>query len=134
RPRPREGRSESLSEKPELNNMSDAYLDHRGRRRVAVTGLGVKTPAGKDIATFWETLRAATPQAATIKQFDASELPTRIACEVHDFDPGEYFGPKEVRRQDRVTQLGFGAAADALADAGELHADPDRCAVMASTG
>jgi 3-oxoacyl-[acyl-carrier-protein] synthase II len=114
--------------------MSDKYLDHRGRRRVVVTGLGVKTPAGNDLTTFWATLRAATPKAATIEQFDPTGLPARIACEVRDFDPADYFGPKEVRRQDRVTQLGFAAASDALADAGELHADPDRCAVMASTG
>ena len=53
------------------------------------------------------------------------------ACEVRDFDPTPYLGPKEARRVDRVTQLGFAAAADALADAGELGADPSRCAVIA---
>lgn len=115
--------------------MSDpALLDHRGRPRVAVTGVGVKTPAGSDRDTFWATLRSGTPKAGPIQQFDASDLPVRFACEVLDFDPVEYFGPKDVRRQDRVTHLGFGAAADALADAGELSADPSRCAVIASTG
>ena len=58
----------------------------------------------------------------------------RFAGEVLDFEPELYFGPKEVRRVDRFTQLGFGAAADALADAGELGADPSRCAVIAATG
>jgi len=53
---------------------------------------------------------------------------------VRDFDPVPYFGPKDVRRQDRVTHLGFAAAADAIAHAGELGADPERCAVVAATG
>jgi 3-oxoacyl-[acyl-carrier-protein] synthase II len=112
--------------------MSD--LDHRGRPRVVVTGLGVKTPAGNDVATFWEQLGAGRARARTIESFDPSELPITFAGEVRDFDPVPYFGPKESRRQDRVTQLGFGAAADALGDAGELGADPSRCAVIIATG
>ena len=112
--------------------MSD--LDHRGRPRVVVTGLGVKTPAGNDVATFWDDLGAGRASARKIESFDPSELPITFAGEVRDFDPVAYFGPKESRRQDRVTQLGFGAAADALADAGELGADPSRCAVIFATG
>ena len=112
--------------------MSD--LDHRGRPRVVVTGLGVKTPAGNDVATFWDDLGAGRASARKIESFDPSELPITFAGEVRDFDAVAYFGPKESRRQDRVTQLGFGAAADALADAGELGADPSRCAVMIATG
>jgi 3-oxoacyl-[acyl-carrier-protein] synthase II len=112
--------------------MSD--LDHRGRPRVAVTGLGLKTPAGNDVATFWEELGAGRASARTIEGFDPSVLPITFAGEVRDFDPVAYFGPKESRRQDRVTQLGFGAAADALGDAGELGADPSRCAVIFATG
>jgi 3-oxoacyl-[acyl-carrier-protein] synthase II len=112
--------------------MSD--IDHSGRPRVVVTGLGVKTPAGNDVATFWEQLGAGRASARTIESFDPSELPITFAGEVRDFDPVPYFGPKESRRQDRVTQLGFGAAADALSDAGELGADPSRCAVIIATG
>jgi 3-oxoacyl-[acyl-carrier-protein] synthase II len=112
--------------------MSD--LDHRGRPRVAVTGVGVKTPAGNDIASFWEQLRAGRASARTIESFDPAGLSITFAGEVRDFDAVEYFGPKEARRQDRVTQLGFGAAADALGDAGELGADPSRCAVIIATG
>jgi 3-oxoacyl-[acyl-carrier-protein] synthase II len=58
----------------------------------------------------------------------------RFACEVRDFDPVAYFGPKEVRRQDRVTHFGFAAASDAISDAGEVDADPSRIAVIAATG
>jgi len=109
-------------------------LDHRGRPRVAVTGLGVKAPAGNDVDSFWATVRAGRPTAATIERFDPVDLPVRFAGEVRDFDPVAYFGPKEARRQDRVTQLGFAAAADAFADAGDLGADPSRCAVVTGTG
>jgi 3-oxoacyl-[acyl-carrier-protein] synthase II len=112
--------------------MSD--LDQRGRPRVVVTGVGVKTPAGNDVASFWEELRAGRASARTIESFDPAGLSITFAGEVRDFDAVEYFGPKEARRQDRVTQLGFGAAADALGDAGELGADPSRCAVIIATG
>jgi 3-oxoacyl-[acyl-carrier-protein] synthase II len=110
-------------------------LDHRGRPRVAVTGMGVKTPAGSDLDSFWSRLCAAEPTAGPVRAFDASGEPVRFACEVTDFDPEDYFSPKEARRQDRVTHLGFAAAADALEDAGELGAaDPSRCAIIAATG
>ncbi|MGH9151989.1 MAG: beta-ketoacyl-ACP synthase II [Acidimicrobiales bacterium] len=114
--------------------MTDSGTDHRGRPRVAVTGLGVKTPAGNDLATFWATLLEGRPTAAPITRYDATDQPVRFACEVAGFDPADYFGHKEARRADRVTQLGFAAATDALADAGDLAADPNRCGVVAGTG
>jgi 3-oxoacyl-[acyl-carrier-protein] synthase II len=109
-------------------------VDHRGRVRVAITGLGVKTPAGTDLATFWSALAAGRSTAAGIARYDASDLPVRFGCEVRDFDPTEHLGPKEARRVDRVTQLGFAAAVDALADAGEHRCDPARSAVIVGTG
>jgi 3-oxoacyl-[acyl-carrier-protein] synthase II len=112
--------------------MSD--VDQRGRPRVVVTGVGVKTPAGNDVASFWEQLCAGRASARRIESFDPADLSITFAGEVRGFDAVEYFGPKEARRQDRVTQLGFGAAADALGDAGELGADPSRCAVIIATG
>ncbi|MBW3651345.1 MAG: beta-ketoacyl-[acyl-carrier-protein] synthase II, partial [Actinobacteria bacterium] len=104
------------------------------RIRVAITGMGVKTPAGNDLDTFWETLLSARPTAAPMTVIDGSPLPVRFACEVKDFDPGQYLGVKEARRQDRVAQLGFAAAVDAAGQAGELGADPARCAVVVGTG
>jgi 3-oxoacyl-[acyl-carrier-protein] synthase II len=109
-------------------------VDHRGRPRVAVTGLGLKTPAGNDVATFWKTVLAGESMAANITSFDTSYLPVRFACQVKDFDPVEYLGPKEVRRVDRNAQLGFAAGIDAYRDAGETGADPARCAVVAGVG
>ena len=117
-----------------MNEAGAAPLDHRQRPRVAVTGIGVKTPAGCDIDTFWQTLLGGRSTAGPITLFDASEMPVRFACEVKDFDPAAYLGPKESRRVDRVAQLGFTSAMDALKDAGEPGADPARCAVVGGTG
>jgi 3-oxoacyl-[acyl-carrier-protein] synthase II len=115
--------------------MTDDIRDHRGRPRVVVTGMGVKTPGGCDLDTFWTNITEARPSAAPIQAFDASEEPVRFASEVLDFDAEAYFGPKEARRQDRVTQLGFAAAADALEDAGDLGSyDPSHAGVIAASG
>jgi 3-oxoacyl-[acyl-carrier-protein] synthase II len=108
--------------------------DARGRPRVAITGLGAKTPAGGTVDALASRLRSGRSTAATIERFDPSPLSVRIGCEVRDFDPTTYLGAKEARRVDRVTQLGFAAAADALADAGDPGADPARCAVVIGTG
>ncbi|HEV2310443.1 MAG TPA: beta-ketoacyl synthase N-terminal-like domain-containing protein, partial [Acidimicrobiia bacterium] len=62
--------------------MSSELLDHRGRPRVAVTGMGVKTPAGADLDTFWSTVRAATPTAATVQEWVDVGLPVTFACTV----------------------------------------------------
>ena len=58
----------------------------------------------------------------------------RFGCEFLDFDPVPYLGTKESRRVDRAAQMGFAAAADALADAGDVGVDPARAGVIAGTG
>ena len=104
------------------------------RRRVAVTGVGVKTPLGLDVGSLWDGLVQGSSTAGPIERFDASDLPVSVACEVKGFDPVDYLGPKETRRADRVAHLGFAAAVDALEAAGALGADPHRCGVVAGTG
>jgi 3-oxoacyl-[acyl-carrier-protein] synthase II len=128
-----------------------AQTDHRGRPRVAVTGIGVKTPAGQTVDEFWDTLVAARSAAAPITLYDASRHSVRFACEVRGFDAVPYVGPKEVRRTDRAALLAVAAATDALGDAtglsmeqtgellpapspDDLGADPVRCAVVAGSG
>ena len=115
--------------------MSEVSLvDARGRPRVVVTGMGVKSPAGLDVDSMWATVLAGKGVARRIERFDPSELPVQFAGEAGGFDPEAYFGPKEVRRVDRFTQLGFAAAADAIEHAGDLASDPSRVAVLAATG
>ncbi|WP_242902460.1 beta-ketoacyl-[acyl-carrier-protein] synthase family protein [Actinomadura terrae] len=100
------------------------------RRRVVITGLGVKTPAGCDLKTFTKTIFAGMPTAAPATRFDTTGLPSKIACQVDDFDPGRYMSGKELRRTDRTAQLGFAAAMDAVADAGQPSADHGRAGIV----
>jgi len=111
--------------------------DHRGRPRVAVTGMGVKAPTGLTVDALWDGLMAARSAAGPITHFDASAHSVGFACEVRDFDAVPYVGPKEVRRTDRASLLGIAAAADAVEDAtrdAPLGADPLRCGVVAGSG
>jgi 3-oxoacyl-[acyl-carrier-protein] synthase II len=86
--------------------------------RVVVTGLGAITPIGNDVPTFWKNLTAGVSGAGTVTSFDASDFPVRIACEVKDFDPGQWMNRKMARRTARVTQFSLAAARQALDDAG----------------
>jgi 3-oxoacyl-[acyl-carrier-protein] synthase II len=88
-------------------------------RRVVVTGMGVVTPIGQTLDTFWSNLIAGQCGVDRITRFDPSAFDTQIAAEVRDFDPTPAFpSPKEVRRTDRFTQFGIYAAWAALQDSG----------------
>ncbi|MFQ6099577.1 MAG: beta-ketoacyl synthase N-terminal-like domain-containing protein, partial [Armatimonadota bacterium] len=56
-------------------------------RRVVVTGMGIVSPVGNDIETYWDSLCKGVSGAGPITRFDATDYSTRIACEVKDFDP-----------------------------------------------
>jgi 3-oxoacyl-[acyl-carrier-protein] synthase II len=85
--------------------------------RVFVTGMGAITPIGNDVATFWKNLTDGVSGAGNITAFDASDFPVRIACEVKDFDAGQWMDRKMARRTARVTQFALAAARQALDDA-----------------
>jgi len=86
-------------------------------RRVVVTGLGIVSPLGNDIATFWDNLLAGRCGVDKISAFDPSKFDTQIAAEVKNFDPLPAFpSPKEVRRADRFGQFGVYAGWQALKD------------------
>lgn len=88
-------------------------------RRVVVTGLGIVSPLGNDISTFWQNLVAGQCGVDKISGFDASKFDTQIAAEVKDFNPLPAFpSPKEVRRADRFGQFGVYAGWKALQDSG----------------
>ncbi len=106
-------------------------------RRVVITGMGVITPVGLDLATFWQNLSHGVSGIGPITQFDASAYDCRFAGEVRDFEPVKYFKtPKDVRRSDRFTQLAVAAAKCAMADAGisEPIGDPERFGCMIGSG
>jgi 3-oxoacyl-[acyl-carrier-protein] synthase II len=88
------------------------------RRRVVVTGMGLVTTLGNDVATTWENLVAGRSGIRTIESFDPSRLTARIAAEVHDLDASGLLDRKELRRTDRYIQLALVAAREALDQAG----------------
>ncbi len=88
-------------------------------RRVVVTGLGLVSPLGNDLDTFWNRLIAAECGVDRISSFDPSTFATQVAGEVKNFDPSPAFpNPKEVRRADRFAQFGVYAGWRALQDSG----------------
>lgn len=105
-------------------------------KRVVVTGLGAITPIGNTASQYWEALLNGVSGCDTITNFDASKFKTRIACEVKNFNVGDFFEIKEAKRLDRFSQLGLVAASEAVEDAG-LHADTinkDRVGVIWGSG
>ncbi len=74
------------------------------KRRVVVTGLGVVSPVGNDVATTWRSLLDGKSGGAPITKFDAEKFPVRFAAEVKGFDPLQYMDRKEVKRADPYTQ------------------------------
>ncbi|MFQ3630654.1 beta-ketoacyl-ACP synthase II [Roseiflexus sp.] len=93
-------------------------------RRVVVTGMGAVSPLGLDVPTLWQGIREARSGITPITLCDASNLDSRIAGEVHGFDPLNYMDRKEVRRNDRFIHLAIAAAAEALRTA-ELTVTPE---------
>jgi 3-oxoacyl-[acyl-carrier-protein] synthase II len=88
------------------------------RRRVVVTGMGLVTPLGNDVATTWANAMAGRSGIRTIEAFDPSRLSSRVAGEVRDFDPSGLLDRKELRRTDRYVQFGLVATREALDQAG----------------
>ncbi len=106
-------------------------------RRVVVTGMGVITPVGNDVATTWRALLDGKSGAGPITRFDASNFPVRFACEVKNFDPLRYMEKKEAKRADQFTQYAVAAARQAMDHAGLAERngyDPDRTGVIVGSG
>ncbi len=88
-------------------------------RRVVITGMGLLTPLGNDLKSFWRNLIAGVSGVGHITAFDTTNFDCKIAGEVRNYDPVPYFAnPKDARRSDRYTQLMMGAAKMAFTDSG----------------
>ena len=96
------------------------------QRRVVVTGLGLVSPVGNDVATSWESMLAGRSGIDRITRFDTTGLQCRIAGEVKGFDPAEHMPPKEARRLDTFIHYGVAASAQAIKDSGLNISDENR--------
>ncbi|MBU6190303.1 MAG: beta-ketoacyl-ACP synthase II [Betaproteobacteria bacterium] len=105
-------------------------------RRVVVTGLGIISPVGNDIASAWDSIVAGRSGIGPVTRFDASTFPTRIAGEVKGFDVAAYMSPKEARHFDTFIHYGIAAGSQAFRDSGieVSEANADRIGVVIGSG
>jgi 3-oxoacyl-[acyl-carrier-protein] synthase II len=108
------------------------------QRRVVVTGLGNISSLGADVETFWSNIRSGVSGIDTIESVDVSDIPTKIAAEVREFDIEDFMDRKDARRLDRSSQFFWVATQQGLADAGLSYEEDDpealRTGVLAGTG
>ena len=88
------------------------------KRRVVITGLGIVSPVGNGVAQAWDNTINGRGGIGPITHFDASQLPTKIAGEVKNFNPADWMSAKEVRRMDTFIHFGLAATRMAMDDAG----------------
>ena len=109
-------------------------------RRVVVTGLGVVSPVGNNIDTFWRNLCDGVCGIDFIKSFPTEELQSKIAGEIKDFNPSDYDIPNPfVRKQDKFTLYAMAAAWQAMRQSGlnageDGNIDPFRLGVYIGSG
>lgn len=106
-------------------------------RRVVITGMGIQTPLGDALESFWSNLTQGVSGIKRITLFDITDYECQIGGEVPEFDAPKWFNvPKDARRADRYTQLAMAASKLAMADAGLTGApgNPERFGVVIGSG
>ncbi|ATP40365.1 beta-ketoacyl-[acyl-carrier-protein] synthase II [Solibacillus sp. R5-41] len=104
--------------------------------RVVITGMGVVSPIGNNIKTFWNNLINGKSGISLIDTFDVTNHKAKIAGIIRDFDADEILGKNEARRLDRFSQFSLAAAEQAWSDS-ELdlkHIDGERLGVYVGSG
>ena len=116
--------------------MTLPLLDGRGRRRVAVTGVGLVSPVGLTARETWDSLLAGRSGVGPITRFDASDYTCRIAAEVKGFEPEKFFEKKDVKKFDTFVHYAVAASREALADSGVVidAANAERVGVCIGAG
>lgn len=106
------------------------------KRRVVVTGLGVLSPVGTGVEKFWSALKEGKSGIRPITHFDASQFDCRIAGDVIDYNPLDYFNSKEARNLARFVQFASVASREAIARAkiDLTETDLDRVGVLIGSG
>ncbi len=104
-------------------------------RRVVITGMGVIAPNGKDLRSFWNTLRMGISAADIVTRFETTGLPCHVAAEIKNFRAEDYMDSKAAKRLERSQQYGLAAARLAAADSrlDLTKVDADRCGIVEAT-
>ena len=83
-------------------------------RRVVITGLGAITPIGNNVEEFWDGIKSGRCGIDKIKNFDTSNFKVKIAGEVKNYNPEDYFDRRSARRLDKYSQFAIIAAKEAM--------------------
>ena len=105
-------------------------------RRVVVTGMGIVSPVGNDLASAWDNIVNGRSGIGPLTHFDASAFSTRIAGEVRNFDPTAWMPAKDVKKMDPFIHYGVAASLMAMQDAGleVTEANAERIGVLIGSG
>lgn len=104
-------------------------------RRVVVTGMGIVSPIGTTVDSFWASLLEGRHGIAPITRFDTTDYKAKLAAEVKDFDIRQYMEKADMLRSDRYAQLGLCAAVQAVEQSGVIgNVEPERIGVYFGTG
>lgn len=106
------------------------------KRRVVVTGMGIVSPVGNDIASAWRNILEGVSGIGPITDFDVTEYSTRFGGSIKDFNAEDHIPPKEARKMDPFIHYGIVAAQQAVGHAGITTAGypPDRVGVAMGSG
>ncbi len=88
------------------------------QRRIVLTGMGLICPVGNTVESSWEAICQGRSGIGPLTEFDGSQLATRIAGEIRDFDVTQYIEAKDARRYDKFMHYGISASVQAVEDAG----------------
>ena len=105
-------------------------------RRVAITGMGVVTPCGNNLPTFWDSMIHGKGGVGRLTRFDPEGFTSQVVGEVKDFDPTEFIDRKALRHSDRFVKYAWVASLEAYAQSGltEANMDGERLAVIIGSG
>ena len=87
-------------------------------RRVVITGLGALTPIGNNIEEFWDSIKTGKCGIDEIKSFDTTNFKVKLAGELKEYNPENYFDKREAKRLDKFSQYAIIAAREAWKDSG----------------
>jgi 3-oxoacyl-[acyl-carrier-protein] synthase II len=106
------------------------------RRRVVVTGLGIVSPVGNDVASAWARVLAGGSGIAAVKRFETVNFPTHFGGEIRQLDLQPFMSTKDARRMDAFMQYGVVAGIQAMRDSGLVvtEANSDRIGVLMGSG
>jgi 3-oxoacyl-[acyl-carrier-protein] synthase II len=106
------------------------------RRRVVVTGLGIVSPVGNDVASAWDSILSGRSGIAPVARFDTATFPTHFGGEIRGLDLEPYMSAKDARRMDAFMQYGVVAGMQAMRDSGLVvtEANSDRIGILMGSG